>query len=155
MGRQVFVTKNKPCMVKSDGTLDYYLKADDYTYKEDGTSSDVANTAYDGNAMAQIPLCWVYRYEDDTYEYEIISDIKYDDNYKAYAHTRADGSIADYFYYSIFGGSGDATKMRSLSGRSLANGLTAEQEIAGCKANGAKWYTHTWSQHALYARSVS
>lgn len=144
-----FVTKNKPCMVKSDGTVDYYLKADDYTYKEDGTSSDVANTAYDGNAMAQIPLCWVYRYEDDTYEYEIISDIKYDDNYKAYAHTRADGSIADYFYYSIFGGSGNTTKMRSLSGQSLANGLTAEQEIAGCKANGAKWYTHTWSQHAL------
>lgn len=144
-----FVVKNKPLMLKSDGTVDYYLKADNYAYKEDGTSSDVANTAYDGNAMAQIPLCWVYRYEDDTYEYEIISDIKYDDNYKAYAHTRADGTIADYFYYSIFGGSGNATKMRSLSGQSLANGLTAEQEIAGCRANGAQWYTHTWSQHAL------
>lgn len=148
-GDKWFVTKNKPCMIKSNGTLDYYLKADDYAYREDGTSSDVANTAYDGNAMSQIPLCWVYRYEDDTYEYEIISDIKYDDNYKAYAHTRADGSIADYFYYSIFGSSGNATKMRSLSGQSLANGLTAEQEIAGCRANGAKWYTHTWSQRAL------
>ena len=148
-GDKWFVTKNKPLMLKSDGTVDYYLKADNYAYKEDGTPSDVANTAYDGNAMAQIPLCWVYRYEDDTYEYEIISDIKYDEHYKAYAHTRADGTIADFFYYSMFGGSGNATKMRSLSGQSLANGLTAEQEITGCKANGTKWYTHTWSQHAL------
>ena len=144
-----FVTKNKPCMVKSNGQVDYYLKPDDYAYKEDGTSSDVANTSYDGNAMAQIPLVWVSRYEKDGYEYEIISDIQYDETYKAYAHTRADGTIADYFYWSIFGGSGGATKMRSLSGQSLANGLTAEQEITGCKANGDGWFIHTWSQRQL------
>lgn len=146
-----FVTKNKPCMVKSDGTVDYYLKADDYTYKEDGTKSDVSNTSYDGNAMASIPLCYVYRYEDDTYEYEIVSDVKYDDNYKAYAHTKADGTIADYFYWAIYGGSnGSATaKMRSLSGQSLSSNLTAEQEINSCKLNGSRWFTHTWSQKEL------
>ena len=144
-----FVTKNKPCMVKSNGQVDYYLKSDDYAYKEDGTSSDVANTSYDGNAMAQIPLVWVSRYEKDGYEYEIISDIQYDETYKAYAHTREDGTIADYFFWSIFGGSGGVTKMRSLSGQSLANTLTAEQEITGCKANGDGWFIHTWSQRQL------
>lgn len=144
-----FVTKNKPCMLKSNGKVDYYLNPNNYAYKEDGTSSDVANTAYDGNAMAQIPLCYVNRYEKDGYEYEIISDIKYDDNYKAYAHTRADGSIADFFYYSMFGGSGGSTKMRSLSGQTLASSLTAEQEINACKANGSNWYIHTWSQRSL------
>lgn len=43
----------KPCMLKSDGTVDYYLKPTDYTKKADGTASDVANTAYDGNAMME------------------------------------------------------------------------------------------------------
>lgn len=144
-----FVTENKPLMLKSDGTVDYYLDPSNYALKEDGTASDVANTAYDGNAMSQIPLVWVKRYEDDKYLYEVISDVQYDETYKAYAHTRADGSIADVFYYSMFGGSGSASKIRSLSGQTLAQSLTAQQEIDGCKANGAKWYTHSWSQREL------
>ncbi len=96
--------------------------------------------------MAQIPLIYIKRYEDNTYEYEIISDIKYDDDYEAFAHTRADGSIAPFFFWSMFGGSGNATKIRSLSGQTRAASLTAQQEIAGAQANGSKWYTHTWSQ---------
>lgn len=144
-----FVTKNKPVMLKNDGTVDYGLNPNDYTYKEDGTASDVANTSYGGNAMAAIPLCYVKRYEQDGYEYEIVSDVQYDKDYKAYAHTRADGSIADYFYWSMFGGSGSASKIRSLSGQRPAHDLTAEQEIAGCKENGSRWYTHSWSQRNL------
>lgn len=144
-----FVAKNKPCMVRRNGKIDYYLDPNNYALKENGTASDVANVNYDGNAMAQIPLVWVSRYERDGYEYEIISDIQYDDTYKAYAHTRADGTIADYFLYSMFGGSGGTAKMRSLSRQSLAHDLTAEQEIAGCKANGDGWFIHTWSQRQL------
>lgn len=42
----------KPAMLKSDGTIDYYLDPYDLTKKTDGvTASDVANTSYDGNAM--------------------------------------------------------------------------------------------------------
>ena len=148
-GDKWFVTDNKPCMMKPDGTVDYYLDPDDYDLKEDGTASDVSNTSYNGNAMALIPLCWVKRYEEDGYEYEIVSDVQYDSDYKAYAHTRADGSLADWFAWSMFGGSGSATKIRSLAGQTLAQSLTAEQEIAGCRANGSNWYTHTWSQREL------
>ena len=43
----------KPCMVKYDGTVDYYLNPNDYTKKADGTASDIANTAYEGNAMME------------------------------------------------------------------------------------------------------
>ena len=44
----------RPCMLKSDGTVDYYLDPSDYSKKEDGvTASDVANTSYDGNAMME------------------------------------------------------------------------------------------------------
>ena len=149
-----FVTNNRPLMLKGDGTVDYYLDANDYTLKEDGTASDVANVEYDGNAMVQIPLVWVYRYEDEEYEYEIISDVQYDDNYHAYAHTRADGSIADYFYMSMFAGSFYGTdgpnRIRSLSGQTQSVNQTAQEEIECCQHNGtANWYTHTWSQREL------
>lgn len=96
-----FVTDNKPCMLRSNGTVDYYLNPNDYALKEDGTASDVANTEYDGKAMAQIPLCWFYRYSEDGYNYEIVSDIQWDKNYKAYAHTRSEGSIAEYFLQHV------------------------------------------------------
>ncbi len=149
-GDKWFVTENKPCMLKSDGTVDYYLNPNNYAQKEDGTASDVANTAYDGNAMSLLPQVWVHRYEDSDWQYEIISDVQYDSNYKAYAHTRADGTIADWFAWSMFGGSKDGSgKMRSLSGLALSQSLTAQQEIDACKLNGTKWYTHTWSQREL------
>ena len=150
-GDKWFVTDNKPLMLKPDGTVDYYLDPDNYDYKESGSASSISDTNQTSNAMAQIPLCWVCRYEDSAagYQYEIISNIQYDETYKAYAHTRADGSIADYFYYSMFGGSGNSSKIRSISGQTLANGLTAQQEIDGCKANGSLWYTHSWSQREL------
>lgn len=144
-----FVTGNKPLMLKSDGTVDYYLNPNNYTLKEDGTASDVANTSYDGNAMASIPLCYVKRYEDEEYEYEIVSDMPLTSDYKAYAHTRADGSIAEVFYWSMFGGSGNSTKIRSLADVTLAASLTVANEIAGCSANGTGWSTHSWSQYQL------
>lgn len=145
-GGEWFVTKNKPLMLKSDRTVDYYLDPNDYTKKENGEPSDVSNMEYDGNAMAQFPLCYFYRYQDDLYEYEIVCERPWDENYKAYAHTRADGTIADYFYWSLFGGSGSSSKIRSILGQQLSRSLTAQQEIDGAKANGAGWYTHTWSQ---------
>lgn len=144
-----FVTDNKPCMLKNNGQVDYYLNPNDYTKTEDGLDSDVSNTAYAGNAMAQLPLCWIKRYEDENYWYTIVSDVQIDSSYKAYAHTRADGSIADYVYYSMFRGSGNATKIRSLAGQTLAQSLTAANEIAGATANGSLWYTHTWGQYQL------
>ena len=33
----------RPCMLKSDGTVDYYLDPDDYSKKYDGTASDVVH----------------------------------------------------------------------------------------------------------------
>ena len=81
--------------------------------------------------------------------YEIISNVQYDSGYKAYAHTRADGSIANYFYHSMFGASGSASKLRSLSGKSLAQNLTTGNQLAGATANGSKWYINSWSQREL------
>lgn len=144
-----FITDNKPLMLKSDGTVDYYLDPDDYTKKADGTASDVANSSYDGNAMAQFPLMWFNRYEDTTYEYTIVADAAWSSDYKAYAHTDANGNIKDYFYWSLFIGNLVGSKLRSLKGYAPMASKTASEEISYASANGAGWYTGTWSRYTL------
>lgn len=52
----------KPCMLRYDGTVAYYLDPNDYTKKEGGTASDVANASLAGNAMMEWPLIW-YKFE--------------------------------------------------------------------------------------------
>ena len=145
-----FITENKPCMVKYDGTIDYYLDPDDYTKKEDGvTASDVSSTSYAGNAMAKIPLTWLKIWEDSTYIYVNICDTKLDDDYHAYAHTRKDGTIMDYIFMSMFEGSLTSSKVRSLKGQSVMNSQTGANELTYAKANGTLWSTRSWSQHNL------
>ena len=181
-----FVRDNKPCMLKYDGTVDYYLDPNNYDLRESPletvqeftdtvvvdsdsgetdtvtytdtviiTDTDVANSAYAGNAMAQFPLCWVKRYEDDDYYYEIVSNVQFDEDYHAYAHTKADGSIADFFYYSLFAASGSTSKLRSYSG-SYPNGnsqasvsCSLNQLLSASKANGTGWYSGYWSAFQL------
>ena len=145
-----FIRDNHACMLNFDGTVDYYLDDDDYTKKADGTASDITDLNYSGNVMAQIPLCWVKRYSKNGYNYVLISDVQNDTSFKAYAHTDADGNIKDYFYYSCYGGYKDTSnRMRSLSGKTMTNKLTAANELTYCRANGTGWCTHTWSQRSL------
>lgn len=149
-GSEWFVTGNKPLMLKNDGTVDYYLDPNDYTKREDGvTTSDVSNTNYAGNAMAQFPLCWMKQWEENGVMHTRVSDIQVDSTYKAYAHTRADGSIEPFFYWSMFGGSSISGKLRSLKGQAVAQSQTAETQIAQATANGELWYIHTWSRRNL------
>lgn len=115
---------NKPYMVRSDGTPDYRLDESDYTKREDGTASDVANTEYDGGAFA-----WCQK----IYKREYMAG---DDRYVLFRFEKADGfepvGFVDgagnelegvwipMFYGSIVngtvGGTADQPIMRSLSG---------------------------------------
>lgn len=144
-----FLQENKPWMVKSDGTPDYELDESDYTKKKDGTASDVSNTSYDGNAMSKIPLVWMKQYEDENYEYCYICNIQLDEDYHAYAHERADGTIMDYIWLSCFDGALVSNKVRSIKGQTTMNTQTGTNEITYAKANGDLWYTRTWSQRNL------
>lgn len=49
----------------------------------------------------------------------------------------------------MYKASGDTSKARSLSGKTIQLGFTTMQEIAACEANGTGWYLHTWSQREL------
>lgn len=147
-----FVRDNYPAMVKYDGTEDYRLNPNDYTKKlTDNTASDVANTAYGGNAMAAIPCCWVKRWEENGYRYVSICETQYDEGYKAYAHTRADGSIEKIHYYPMFKGCLVDGKLRSISGQYPQYSTTAQAERDAAKANGTKWDLRNWAMDELVA----
>lgn len=144
-----FVKDNFPCMVKSSGEVDYKLDRNNHALKENGTASDAANTAYDGNAMSAIPLCWVKRYTEGDYRYIIFCQTQYDETYKAYAHTRPDGSISKYMFMPMFKGSLVNGKLRSLSGQRPQSNTTATEELEYAKANGERWGLRTWMADEL------
>lgn len=144
-----FVTGNKPVMLKSDGTIDYELNPNDYTKKADGTASDVANTSYDGNAMALFPTCWVKRWQDSTYEYFQVCNIKLNDDFKAYAHQRSDGTIMEWFARSIYDAGVVSNKARSISGLTPNNTVAGGTQLSYAQANGSLWDSDTWSRVAL------
>lgn len=155
-----FVRDNYACMVKNNGEEDYRLNPDNYALKaQDGTASDVSNMNYQGNAMSAIPLCWVNRYQEGGWQYVIFCEFQYDESYKAYAHTKADGSVAKYAYHACFKGSiksGEAVSngtLRSIAGDAVypENNSTAEQELAMAKRNGAEWEIGTQSLRSLIA----
>lgn len=145
----------KPCMVKSNGTVDYYLNPDDLTKKEDGTASDVSNTAYDGNAMMEWGQngrrIWYKLVPDldDTGVTAYISDGKLDDGFHDYSFINSNGKEVDHFYTPIYNGSVIDGKMRSLSGQKVSSKLTRAQEITDASANGDGWYTETFCDAIL------
>lgn len=133
----------RPCMLKSDGTVDYYLNPSDYTKKIDGTTpSDVANTSYDGNAMME----WgkngkriYYKIVPDTGDINsgtiFIADGKVDEDYQCWSFVNNQGVLVDHFYTPIYNGSVIDSKMRSLSGQALSKSLTATQEKTAAQLN--------------------
>ena len=145
-----FVRDNHPCMLKSDGAVDYWLKDDDYTQKyTDGSASDVSNTAYGGNCFSAIPLIWVKRYQEGDYSYTIFCEERYDDGYFAYAHTDAQGHIMPYLFYPAFRGSLVDGKLRSLKGQAQDNGTTTTAERTAAQANGSGYDILQWCDWQL------
>jgi len=112
----------RPCMLKYDGTVDYYLNPNDYSQKADGTPSDYNNLAYGGNAMMEFPLIW-YKFVQGAESgegYFYCSNRKVDDSYKCFSNMDCDGNIIEHFYMPIYNGCTYDGKMRSISGLQLS-----------------------------------
>ena len=131
----------RPCMLKSDGTVDYYLNPSDYTKKEDGTASDVANTAYDGNAMMEWgkpgQKIWMKIVPDagNLGASVFIADYQADSDFHDWPFHNSAGVSMDHFYTPIYNGSIISDKMRSLSGQQVSNKKTCAQEITAAQLN--------------------
>ena len=140
----------KPCMLKYDGSVDYFLDIDDNTKKEDSTASDVANTAYGGNAMIQWGLLYIKRWESNGIYHFRVSNEKLDADYECWSNYDINNNVIPHFYTSVyFGGDDGSGKMRSLSGISNYVNHTAAEEITAAMANGDDWYTEVFADQKL------
>lgn len=154
----------KPCMLKYDGTVDYYLDPDDYSKKEDGTASDVADGTYGGNAMMEWgqngKKIWykiVPDANDDTSASIYIADHQADEDFRAWSFINNQGVMVDHFYTPIYNGSLDSNgKLRSISGKdytALCQNKTAAQEVAAAELNNPStdklWYTEVYADVTL------
>ena len=130
----------RPCMLKYDGTVDYYLNPNDYSQKADGTASDYNNLAYGGNAMMQFPLIW-YKFVQGTESgegYFYCSNRKIDDSYKCFSNLDCDGNIIEHFYMPIYNGCTYDGKMRSISGLQLSPWSTTAYSSSSTYAVGSE-----------------
>ena len=131
----------RPCMLKSDGTVDYYLNPDNYALKEDGTASDIANTAYAGNAMMEWGRnghkIWlkILPTGDGSSAKVYISNHRADSKFFDYPFHNCKGESAEHFYTPIYNGSVISSTMRSLSGQTVSKTLAGTAEITAAKAN--------------------
>lgn len=133
----------RPVMLKTNGTVDYELDPNNQTLRKDnGLSSDVTNTNYNGNAMVEFfGFKWVKRYEDASYEYVIFSDVQFDEDYHAYAHTGADGKVKNAFYWGMFKGTNVSSKLRSIGTGAVMVNQTRNTEVTYAMGNGDQYYT--------------
>lgn len=149
----------KPCMLKYDGTLGYYLKESDYTKKEDGTTSDVANMSYGGNAMMEwgqggYKIYWKIVPDNDGKGFTfVVANAAVDNDVKPWNHYNCKGNIVNHFYTPIYFGSSDGTRMRSISGGTNYVNHDASTELTHAKANNQTsdelWNTEVYADWLL------
>lgn len=156
----------RPCMLKMDGTLDilddvddthYYLDPDNYGVTvsskthPSGNPSDVASTAYDGNAMMEWPLIYVKRWETDGIYHFRCSDVPEDSTWDCWSNYDKDNNVIEHFYTPIYEGCLDANqRLRSISGKTVMNNTTSSEFITYAAKNGSDiWGTECFSDYLL------
>lgn len=139
----------RPCMLTYAGVVDQYLNPDDYTKKVDGSSSDVANTSFGGNAMMEWPKIYTKRWEENGVYHFRCSDTPQDDDWDCWCNYDRNNNQIDHFYTPIYFGSLVSSKLRSISGASNSVSTTAANEITYAKANGDDWYTEVLADRLL------
>jgi len=144
-----FVKKNRPVMLNADCTVAYELHPTNLAFRADGEASDVANTAFNGNAMSGIPLCWLKIVDEATKITVYVSNKQVDSSFHAYAHTNKDGDIVPEIFLPIFEGSIISNKLRSLSGQRPCNSTTSAAERTAALANGEYYFTRALAEEML------
>ena len=142
----------RPCMLKYDGTVDYYLNPNDYTKKADGTASDISNPSYSGNAMMEWPKIYTKRWvENEMYHFRC-SDHKVDDDYECWCNYDVNNNEIDHFYTGIYFGCVVSSKTRSLSKTKPTYGVTFENEVTSARSNNQNeqnWNVECLADHLL------
>lgn len=132
--------KFKPCMVRFDGTIDYYLDPEDETKRLDnGERSDVDNIGYEGNAMVKVDKMYYKAYNLDGYEYMMLSPIPRDE-FEPIAWKREDDSEMDYVFQAMYKGCYDSSgRLRSISGQKIRNNTRVIDFVSAAQKNGTNY----------------
>ena len=132
---------NRPWMVRSDGTPDYRLDENDYTKKEDGTASDVANTSYDGGAFSWLPKIYKEEYmlgDDRVVKFSMTKR----EGFEAVGFIDTDDKELEGVWIPMFYGSIVEEKMKSISGVQpcYSNATAAEKTAIDAFGARAKFF---------------
>lgn len=141
----------RSCMLKFDGTVDYYLNEDDETKKEDGTASDVANINYGGNAMVEWgKIYFGFKGDADGNGYTFIVSDSPSEGLDCYCNIDANKNEIDHFYTPKYFGSNDSSnRLRSISGQTNYVSQTGTTELSHAKANGNGWSIECYGDWTL------
>lgn len=151
----------RPCMLRYDGTVAYYLDPNDYTKKIDGTPSDVGDPDFEGNAMMEWGKIWYKFAGGNSYGegYFYVSDRQIDETYHCWCNYDSKDNIIPYFYTAIYNSTTHINRFRSLSGFALTeeNGVGKKMyssEIQNCVANNKfnneiQWYGEVYADRIL------
>lgn len=140
----------KPCLLKEDGTVNYYIQKDNYTLKEDGNSSTL--TGEDGDVMIEIPLIGYKMWNDDTYQYVSVTTApnKEKDGYCYYAHSLDNEKDCDKIYIGAYLGFEDTdNKLYSRSDVSPTVNTTLTDFRIYAKNKGTGYSLTSFFPHTL------
>lgn len=134
----------KSCMLKTDGTVDYYLDEDNNKLKLDGTASDNGNLSYGGNAMMEWGqegkrIYWTLIPDSSGTGWTwVVGDGDYDGLLHPWNHIAYDGSINYHFYLPKYKNSYVYNnKARSMTGYQPSVSATRQNERTYARANNA------------------
>lgn len=133
------------CVLNTNGTVNYYLDANDSTLKEDGVTASVLNGT-DGNVMVEIPkFYYKYNYNTTTgvVHEHTVSLVPFDGAVVHPAFVQA-GVEKDYRYAPAYQGSIIGGKLMSVSGNYVDCSQTRDQFRTAAEANGAGWHVYDW-----------
>lgn len=134
------------CVVKADGTVNYYLNPDNSNFKEDGTPSVL--TGADGNVIVEIPKHYI--------KVETVGNV---DSFSI-SLTQEPGYVLDpaflkwngtamvevpYRYFRAYEGFVSGGKLLSVSGVTPTRSQTIATFRTQAMANGAGWHLTDWN----------
>lgn len=143
----------KPCMLRVDGRVAYYLDKDDLTRNADNGHlmlGELRSTAHNMNAMVQVSQIWIKEEKVNEDKFHIsLADHQVDASYDCWTHYNRRNQLVDFYYYPMYQGSLEGSQIRSLSGRFPVIDLPGNELKQYCKNNGNGWDCDEWSFRRL------
>ena len=132
----------KRCVLKDDGTVNYYLNPTNSTQKEQGGSAVL--TGADGNVMVQIPKFW-YKHTlvGDTHEWWVSNTPLA--GYSVHPWFLEGGVERPFRYYRAYTPTNVGGKLMSISGSTPTGNQTRSTFRTQARANGTGWGLCSWN----------